>query len=124
MPTIFQLVKKCRKKKKLKKVTLLSKSPQRRGMCEKVYTMSPKKPNSAVRKVVRIRIKKTKELISAYIPGEGHNLQQHSIVLVRGGRTNDLPGFKYKVIRGVLDCKFVLNRFQSRSKYGVPKPKV
>ena len=123
MPTINQLVRKGRKKiSKKKKTPLLDECPQRRGVCLQVKTMTPKKPNSALRKVARVRLSNGKEL-SAYIPGEGHNLQEHSIVLVRGGRVRDLPGVRYHVVRGVLDTLGVDNRRRGRSKYGAKKTK-
>lgn len=110
-------------KKKIKKKNLvLDSSPQRKGICLKVYTVTPKKPNSALRKVARVKLFNNYEII-AYIPGEGHNLQEHSVVLIRGGRVKDLPGVKYKIIRGKLDCLPVLKRKQGRSKYGVKKIK-
>ena len=125
MPTKNQLLKKksSRQKKKtiIKKPALMS-CPQRKGVCFRVYTRTPKKPNSALRKVAKIRLTNSVEVI-AYIPGEGHNLQEHSVVLIRGGRVKDLPGVKYKVIRGVLDLQGVLNRKQARSKYGTKKRK-
>lgn len=123
MPTIQQLVRKGRKV-----VTGTSKSPaldscpQRRGVCVRVYTTTPKKPNSAMRKVARVRLTNAKE-INSYIPGEGHNLQEHSIVLVRGGRVKDLPGVRYHIVRGTLDTAGVANRTQRRSKYGAKRPK-
>ncbi len=121
MPTIQQLVRKGRKRKPSKNTTLALKgSPQRRGVCTRVYTTTPKKPNSALRKVCRVRLSSGTE-ITAYIPGEGHNLQEHSIVLVRGGRVKDLPGVRYKVVRGALDASAVRDRKQSRSRYGVKK---
>lgn len=123
MPTINQLVKYGREKKKKKsKSPALQGNPQKRGVCVRVYTVTPKKPNSALRKVARVRLSNGIE-VTAYIPGEGHNLQEHSIVLVRGGRVKDLPGVRYKIIRGALDAAGVANRKQSRSKYGVKKPK-
>ncbi len=123
MPTINQLVRKERKKViKKSKSPALVKCPQRRGVCTRVYTTTPKKPNSALRKVAKVRLTSGYEVIS-YIPGEGHNLQEHSIVLVRGGRVKDLPGVKYHIIRGALDTAGVANRKQSRSKYGTKKPK-
>ncbi len=123
MPTINQLVKQGREKKKKKsKAPALQGNPQKRGVCVRVYTVTPKKPNSALRKVARVRLSNGIE-VTAYIPGEGHNLQEHSIVLVRGGRVKDLPGVRYKVIRGALDAAGVANRRQSRSKYGVKRPK-
>jgi len=121
MPTIQQLVRKGRLRKPSKNTTLALKgSPQRRGVCTRVYTTTPKKPNSALRKVCRVRLSSGTE-ITAYIPGEGHNLQEHSIVLVRGGRVKDLPGVRYKVVRGALDASAVRDRKQSRSRYGVKK---
>lgn len=123
MPTINQLVRKPRKKPQVKSNTpLLEGCPQKRGVCLNVKTVTPKKPNSALRKVARVRLSNGKE-ITAYIPGEGHNLQEHSIVLIRGGRVRDLPGVRYKVIRGVLDTLGVSDRRQSRSNYGAKKPK-
>ncbi len=121
MPTIQQLVRKGRQEKTRKgKTPALKGSPQRRGVCTRVYTATPKKPNSAMRKVARVRLTTGIE-VSAYIPGEGHNLQEHSIVLVRGGRVKDLPGVRYKVIRGTLDTAGVRDRKQARSRYGVKK---
>jgi small subunit ribosomal protein S12 len=121
MPTIQQLVRKGRRRKPSKNTTLALKgSPQRRGVCTRVYTTTPKKPNSALRKVCRVRLSSGTE-ITAYIPGEGHNLQEHSIVLVRGGRVKDLPGVRYKVVRGALDASAVRDRKQGRSRYGVKK---
>ncbi|MEY3020515.1 MAG: hypothetical protein RLZZ272_1499 [Actinomycetota bacterium] len=121
MPTIQQLVRKGRSDKASKTRTLALKgSPQRRGVCTRVYTTTPKKPNSALRKVCRVRLSSGVE-VTAYIPGEGHNLQEHSIVLVRGGRVKDLPGVRYKVIRGTLDAAAVRGRKQSRSRYGVKR---
>ncbi len=121
MPTIQQLVRKGRQDKTRKgKTPALKGSPQRRGVCTRVYTATPKKPNSALRKVARVRLTSGIE-VSAYIPGEGHNLQEHSIVLVRGGRVKDLPGVRYKVIRGTLDTAGVRDRKQARSRYGVKK---
>ena len=118
MPTIQQLVRKGRTKLTFKsKSPALDSSPQRRGVCTRVYTTTPKKPNSAMRKVARVRLTNGKE-VNAYIPGEGHNLQEHSIVLVRGGRVRDLPGVRYHIVRGVLDCQGVSDRKQARSKYG------
>ena len=123
MPTINQLVRKPRKKPITKsKTPLLENCPQKRGVCLHVKTMTPKKPNSALRKVARVRLSNGKE-VTAYIPGEGHNLQEHSIVLVRGGRVRDLPGVRYKVIRGVLDTLAVTDRKQARSRYGAKKAK-
>ena len=121
MPTINQLVKKGRKKQGTKsKTPVLNRCPQRRGVCLQVKTMTPKKPNSALRKVARVRLSNGKE-VTAYIPGEGHNLQEHSIVLVRGGRVRDLPGVRYHIVRGVLDTLGVTDRKQARSKYGAKK---
>ncbi len=123
MPTIQQLIRKGRKTVKGKsKSPALNSSPQKRGVCVRVYTTTPKKPNSAMRKVARVRLTNGKE-VNAYIPGEGHNLQEHSIVLVRGGRVKDLPGVRYHVIRGTLDTQGVDDRTQRRSKYGTKKPK-
>ncbi|MTV27885.1 30S ribosomal protein S12 [Nitriliruptoraceae bacterium ZYF776] len=121
MPTIQQLVRNGRERKTKKNKTLALKgSPQRRGVCTRVYTTTPKKPNSALRKVCRVKLSSGIE-VTAYIPGEGHNLQEHSIVLVRGGRVKDLPGVRYKVIRGTLDAAPVRDRKQARSRYGVKK---
>ena len=121
MPTIAQLVRHGRETKRDKsKTPALKGSPQRRGVCTRVYTTTPKKPNSALRKVARVRLTNGIE-VGAYIPGEGHNLQEHSVVLVRGGRVRDLPGFRYKVIRGGLDSAGVTERRQARSKYGAKK---
>ena len=118
MPTINQLVRKPRKIQRTKsKTPLLEQCPAKRGVCLVVKTVTPKKPNSALRKVARVRLSNGKEC-TAYIPGEGHNLQEHSIVLVRGGRVRDLPGVRYKIIRGVLDCLGVNGRRQARSRYG------
>ncbi len=123
MPTINQLVRKGRKKMRTKsKAPVLESCPQRRGVCLQVKTMTPKKPNSALRKVARTRLSNGKE-VTVYIPGESHNLQEHSIVLIRGGRVRDLPGVRYKVIRGVLDASGVESRRRSRSKYGAKRPK-
>ncbi|MCD6516696.1 MAG: 30S ribosomal protein S12 [Candidatus Aminicenantes bacterium] len=123
MPTVNQLVRKGRKSKKSKtKSPALEKCPQKRGVCTKVFTTTPKKPNSAMRKVARIRLTNNKE-VTGYIPGIGHDLQEHSIVVIRGGRVKDLPGVRYHVIRGTLDCEGVQNRGQGRSKYGAKKPK-
>ena len=123
MPTINQLVRKGRKRQLEKnKVPALSRCPQRRGVCTRVYTTTPKKPNSALRKVARVRLTNGNE-VNAYIGGEGHNLQEHSIVLVRGGRVKDLPGVRYHVVRGALDTTGVDDRTQRRSKYGAKKPK-
>lgn len=123
MPTIQQLVRKGRKKILDKsKAPALDSCPQKRGVCVRVYTTTPKKPNSAMRKVARVRLTNGKE-VNAYIPGEGHNLQEHSIVLIRGGRVKDLPGVRYHLVRGTLDAAGVNGRLQSRSKYGAKKPK-
>jgi len=123
VPTINQLVRKPRKRKRSKSNTpLLEGCPQKRGVCLQVKTVTPKKPNSALRKVARVRLSNGKE-VTAYIPGEGHNLQEHSIVLVRGGRVRDLPGVRYKIVRGVLDTLGVEDRRQARSRYGTKKPK-
>jgi small subunit ribosomal protein S12 len=123
MPTINQLVRQGRKKSQRKsKSPALAKCPQRRGVCTRVWTVTPKKPNSALRKVARVRLTTGTE-VTAYIPGVGHNLQEHSIVLVRGGRVKDIPGVRYHVIRGTLDAAGVADRNRSRSKYGVKKPK-
>ncbi len=123
MPTIQQLVRKGRDTKRRKEATpALKGAPQRRGVCTRVYTATPKKPNSALRKVARVRLTSGTE-ITAYIPGEGHNLQEHSIVLVRGGRVRDLPGVRYKIIRGALDAAGVKNRKQARSRYGAKAEK-
>ena len=123
MPTISQLIRKGRKQIKSKSTTpALKGSPQKRGVCTRVYTSTPKKPNSALRKVARVRLTNQIE-VTAYIPGEGHNLQEHSIVLIRGGRVKDLPGVRYHVIRGTMDTSGVADRTQSRSKYGTKKPK-
>jgi len=123
VPTINQLYRKGRTKQKAKtKAPALQSSPQKRGVCIRVYTSTPKKPNSALRKVARVRLTNGME-ITTYIPGEGHNLQEHSVVLVRGGRVKDLPGVRYHVIRGTLDSVGVQDRKRSRSKYGTKKPK-
>jgi len=136
MPTINQLIRKGRKKveykskspalgvnyNSLKKTTTTVHSPQKRGVCTAVRTVTPRKPNSALRKVARVRLTNGVE-VNAYIPGEGHNLQEHSVVLVRGGRVKDLPGVRYHVVRGTLDAAGVEGRMQSRSKYGAKKPK-
>ncbi len=123
MPTINQLVRQPRKQKPRKsKTPLLEACPQRRGVCLQVKTMTPKKPNSALRKIARVRLSNGRE-VTAYIPGEGHNLQEHSIVLVRGGRVRDLPGVRYHIIRGTLDTLGVDGRKQGRSKYGAKAPK-
>jgi len=123
LPTINQLLRHPRKKvRKKSKAPALQNNPQKRGVCIRVYTMTPKKPNSALRKIAKVRLTNGIEVI-AYIPGEGHNLQEHSIVLVRGGRVKDLPGVRYHIIRGTLDTAGVENRKQGRSKYGAKKPK-
>ena len=123
MPTINQLLRKPRKKVQTKsKVPALGGSPQKRGVCTRVYTTTPKKPNSALRKVAKVRLTNGYEVIS-YIGGEGHNLQEHSVVLIRGGRVKDLPGVRYHILRGVLDTQGVKNRKQRRSKYGAKRPK-
>ena len=122
MPTLSQLVKKGRQTlTEKKKSPALQGNPQRRGVCIRVYTTTPKKPNSALRKVARVKLVNGIE-VTAYIPGIGHNLQEHSIVLIRGGRTKDLPGVRYKIIRGALDTAGVVNRKQGRSRYGAKKP--
>ena len=122
MPTLNQLIKRGRtKKKKKNRVPALQGSPLRRGVCVRVYTTTPKKPNSALRKVARVRLTTGSE-VSAYIPGEGHNLQEHSVALVRGGRGKDLPGVRYHIVRGSLDTLGVEGRNQSRSKYGAKRP--
>lgn len=122
-PTITQLIRKQRRLKKMKtKSPALQGCPQRRGVCLQVRTMTPKKPNSALRKIARVRLTTGIE-VTSYIPGEGHNLQEHSIVLVRGGRVKDLPGVRYHIVRGSLDTAGVANRRRSRSKYGAKKPK-
>ena len=123
MPTINQLVRRPRTKQVVKSnVPALAACPQKRGVCTRVYTTTPKKPNSALRKVARVRLTNGKE-VNAYIPGEGHNLQEHSIVLVRGGRVKDLPGVRYHIVRGALDTAGVAGRTQRRSKYGAKRPK-
>ena len=123
MPTISQLVRKGRTSPVTKsKVPALAGSPQKRGVCTRVYTTTPKKPNSALRKVARVRLTNNME-VTCYIPGEGHNLQEHSIVLIRGGRVKDLPGVRYHIVRGSLDTQGVKDRKQARSKYGAKKPK-
>ena len=123
MPTINQLIRKPRQKPKTRnKVPALEACPQKRGVCTRVYTTTPKKPNSALRKVARVRLTNGFEVIS-YIPGEGHNLQEHSVVLIRGGRVKDLPGVRYHIVRGALDATGVEKRRRSRSKYGVKRPK-
>ena len=123
MPTINQLVRKGRSAVKIRnKVPALDKSPQKRGVCTRVYTTTPKKPNSALRKVARVKLTNGQE-VSAYIPGEGHNLQEHSVVLIRGGRVKDLPGVRYHILRGTLDTQGVSSRKQRRSLYGAKRPK-
>jgi small subunit ribosomal protein S12 len=123
MPTINQLVRKPRQAPvKRNKVPALQGNPQKRGVCTRVYTTTPKKPNSALRKVAKVRLQNGFEVIG-YIPGEGHNLQEHSVVMIRGGRVKDLPGVRYHVIRGVLDTQGVKDRRQRRSKYGAKRPK-
>ena len=123
MPTISQLIRKGREKVVYKgKAPAMTRCPQKRGVCTRVYTTTPKKPNSALRKVAKVRLTNQREVIS-YIPGEGHNLQEHSVVLIRGGRVRDLPGVRYHVLRGVLDTQGVKDRKQSRSKYGAKRPK-
>jgi small subunit ribosomal protein S12 len=123
MPTINQLVRKSREKvSKRNKVPALKASPQKRGVCLRVYTTTPKKPNSALRKVARVKLTNGME-VTAYIPGEGHNLQEHSVVLIRGGRVKDLPGVRYHIIRGTLDTQGLEKRRQRRSKYGAKRPK-
>ncbi len=123
MATINQLVRKPRKKKVTKSnVPALAACPQKRGVCTRVYTTTPKKPNSALRKVCRVRLTNGFE-VTSYIGGEGHNLQEHSVILIRGGRVKDLPGVRYHIVRGALDCSGVKDRKQGRSKYGVKKPK-
>jgi small subunit ribosomal protein S12 len=123
MPTINQLIRKPRLIQKARKtVPALQQSPQKRGVCTRVYTTTPKKPNSALRKVAKVRLTNGFEVIG-YIPGEGHNLQEHSVVMIRGGRVKDLPGVRYHILRGVLDTQGVKNRKQRRSKYGAKRPK-
>ena len=123
MPTINQLVRKGRHQVKKKGTApALKNCPQKRGVCVRVYTSTPKKPNSALRKVARVRLTNHME-VTSYIPGEGHNLQEHSVVLIRGGRVKDLPGVRYHIVRGTLDTTGVPNRKQSRSKYGTKRPK-
>jgi small subunit ribosomal protein S12 len=123
MPTINQLVRNGREKVKAKGASPALKScPQKRGVCTRVYTTTPKKPNSALRKVARVRLTNGME-VTSYIPGEGHNLQEHSVVLIRGGRVKDLPGVRYHIVRGTLDTTGVANRKQGRSKYGTKRPK-
>ena len=123
MPTINQLIRVARKKVvKHQKTPALQACPQRRGVCTRVYTTTPKKPNSALRKVARVRLTNGIE-VTAYIPGEGHNLQEHSVVIIRGGRVKDLPGVRYHIVRGTLDTSGVADRRKSRSKYGAKRPK-
>ena len=123
MPTINQLIRTPRaKQQKRNKVPALNASPQKRGVCTRVYTTTPKKPNSALRKVARVKLTNGFE-VTSYIPGEGHNLQEHSVVLIRGGRVKDLPGVRYHVLRGILDTEGVKDRKQRRSKYGAKRPK-
>mgnify|MGYP001422985988 FL=1 len=123
MPTINQLVRRSRSKQvKRNKVPALENCPQKRGVCTRVYTTTPKKPNSALRKVARVKLTNGFE-VTSYIPGEGHNIQEHSVVLLRGGRVKDLPGVRYHVLRGVLDTEGVKDRKQRRSKYGTKRPK-
>ena len=123
MPTVNQLIRKPRiAPVKRNKVPAMQANPQKRGVCTRVYTTTPKKPNSALRKVARVRLTNGFE-VTSYIPGEGHNLQEHSVVLIRGGRVKDLPGVRYHTVRGTLDCAGVGNRKQSRSKYGAKRPK-
>ena len=123
MPTINQLIRKPRTDKpRRNKVPALDANPQKRGVCTRVYTTTPKKPNSALRKVAKVRLTNGYEVIG-YIPGEGHNLQEHSVVMIRGGRVKDLPGVRYHILRGVLDTQGVKDRRQSRSKYGAKRPK-
>ena len=123
MPTINQLVRQAREPRTSRnKVPAMQECPQKRGVCTRVYTTTPKKPNSALRKVARVRLTNGFE-VTSYIPGEGHNLQEHSVVLIRGGRVKDLPGVRYHIVRGKLDTQGVNGRKQSRSKYGVKRPK-
>ena len=123
MPTINQLIRKPRKQPEARnKVPALEQCPQKRGVCTRVYTTTPKKPNSALRKVARVRLTNGFE-VTSYIPGEGHNLQEHSVVMIRGGRVKDLPGVRYHIIRGTLDTQGVKDRRQRRSKYGAKRPK-
>jgi len=123
MPTINQLIRQARRPQAARnKVPALGRSPQKRGVCTRVYTTTPKKPNSALRKVARVRLTNGFE-VTSYIPGEGHNLQEHSVVLIRGGRVKDLPGVRYHIIRGTLDTQGVKDRRQRRSKYGAKRPK-
>ncbi len=123
MPTVNQLIRKPRKPRRARnKVPALAACPQKRGVCTRVYTTTPKKPNSALRKVARVRLTNGFE-VTSYIPGEGHNLQEHSVVMIRGGRVKDLPGVRYHIIRGTLDTQGIAQRRQSRSKYGAKRPK-
>ena len=123
MPTINQLIRKGREPQKAKsKVPAMEQNPQKRGVCTRVYTTTPKKPNSALRKVARVRLSNGYE-VTSYIPGVGHNLQEHSVVLIRGGRVKDLPGVRYHIVRGTLDTQGVSGRLVSRSKYGTKRPK-
>jgi small subunit ribosomal protein S12 len=123
MPTINQLIRKGREPQKVKsKTPAMDSNPQKRGVCTRVYTTTPKKPNSALRKVAKVRLTNGYEVVS-YIPGEGHNLQEHSVVMIRGGRVKDLPGVRYHIIRGTLDTQGVKDRRQRRSKYGAKRPK-
>ena len=123
MPTINQLIRKPRRAQRAHdKVPALEECPQKRGVCTRVYTTTPKKPNSALRKVARVRLTNSFE-VTSYIPGEGHNLQEHSVVMIRGGRVKDLPGVRYHIIRGTLDTQGVKDRRQRRSKYGAKRPK-
>jgi small subunit ribosomal protein S12 len=123
LPTINQLIRKGREEKRVRsKAPALQSNPARRGVCTRVYTVTPKKPNSALRKVARVRLTNGFE-VTSYIPGVGHNLQEHSVVLVRGGRVKDLPGVRYHIVRGTLDCGGVDGRRKSRSKYGARRPK-
>ncbi len=123
MPTVNQLIRKERKPRRARsKVPALEACPQKRGVCTRVYTITPKKPNSALRKVARVRLTNGFE-VTSYIPGEGHNLQEHSVVMIRGGRVKDLPGVRYHIIRGSLDTQGVSSRRQGRSKYGAKRPK-
>ncbi|MCL2439603.1 MAG: 30S ribosomal protein S12 [Alphaproteobacteria bacterium] len=123
MPTINQLIRKPRKSKTVRsKAPAMQRNPQKRGVCTRVYTTTPKKPNSALRKVARVKLVNGYE-VTAYIPGVGHNLQEHSVVMIRGGRVKDLPGVRYHILRGVLDTQGVANRKQARSHYGAKRPK-
>jgi len=125
MPTINQLCQNKRKPKgKLNKTPALQKSPQKKGICLKMILRTPKKPNSALRKIAKLKLFSNKKIVTAYIPGEGHNLQDYSVVLIQGGRVKDLPGVKYHIIRGKLDLKGLKKRVTSRSKYGAKKPKI